>query len=179
MIKKQIIFDFDGVIIDSHKIKNKAFFEIFLKYGKKVARKAYSVHLKNEGKSRYIKFQYIIKKILNEKVTQKKLKDYSIKFDQITLKKIIKLKITKNLINFLKKNKKKYLFYISTGTPQKIIEKILKKKKIYPFFKRVYGSPLKKVDHIEKIKRNKKKPFLSVILLKILEVVKKQEQDLF
>ena len=36
----QIIFDFDGVIINSHKIKTKAFYEIFKSYGKKIATKA-------------------------------------------------------------------------------------------------------------------------------------------
>ena len=32
---KSIIFDFDGVIIDSNHIKDEAFFSIFLDYGKK------------------------------------------------------------------------------------------------------------------------------------------------
>ena len=157
MIKKQIIFDFDGVIVDSHKVKNRAYYELFSKYGKKTSKKILSYHLQNEGKSRYIKFRYIIEKILNEKVTEKKLKFYSKKFDQITLKKIFKLKVSKSLLNFFKNNKNKFLSYISTGTPQKIINEIVKKKKIYHFFQKVYGSPKKKIEHIKKIKKNKKK----------------------
>ena len=133
MIKGQIIFDFDGVIVDSHKIKNRAFFELFSKYGKKTSKKILFYHLQNEGKSRYIKFRYIFEKILNEKVTEKKLKFYSKKFDQITLKKIFKLKIPKSLLNFFKNNKNEFLFYISTGTPQKIINEIVKKKKNFTF----------------------------------------------
>ncbi len=146
MIKRQIIFDFDGVIVDSHKIKNRAFFELFSKYGKKTSKKILFYHLQNEGKSRYIKFRYIIEKILNEKVTEKKLKFYSKKFDQITLKKIFKLKIPKSLLNFLKNNKNEFLFYISTGTPQKIINEIVKKKKFLITLKKFMDHQKKKLN---------------------------------
>ena len=35
-----IVFDFDGVILNSHKVKTDAFYEIFKLYGKNVANKA-------------------------------------------------------------------------------------------------------------------------------------------
>ncbi len=156
IIRKQIIFDFDGVILKSHKVKSQAFYDLFSSYGKKISEKVLSYHLKNEGKSRFIKFKYIYKNILKEKISKKKLDLLSKNFDAISLEKINELKIPKYLIYFLKKNKKKILFHISTGTPQKIIEKILKKKKINHYFKNVYGSPAKKIVHINKIKKNKK-----------------------
>ena len=46
------------------------------------------------------------------------------------------------MINFLKKNYKIYDFYISTGTPQIEIIKILKKKKYFNFSKKF-------MDHLE------------------------------
>ena len=39
-----IIFDFDGVILNSHKIKTKAFYKIFESYGKNIANKAIKFH---------------------------------------------------------------------------------------------------------------------------------------
>ena len=51
-----IIFDFDGVIISSHKAKTEAFYEIFKSYGKNVAKKAKKFHERNIGKSRFFKF---------------------------------------------------------------------------------------------------------------------------
>ena len=53
---KQIIFDFDGVILDSHIIKTKAFYELFRKFGLTTAKKSRLHHLKNTGVSRNIKF---------------------------------------------------------------------------------------------------------------------------
>jgi phosphoglycolate phosphatase-like HAD superfamily hydrolase len=154
---EQIIFDFDGVILPSHKIKDVAFYELFLSYGKKIALTALNYHKKNIGKSRYIKFYFIIKYLLKEKVTKKKLDSLSKNFNQLTLKKINNLKISKYLLEFFKKEKKNYNFYISTGTPQNIIQQILKNKKISKYFKKVYGSPMNKIQHIKKIKKNKKK----------------------
>ena len=119
IIRKQIIFDFDGVILKSHKVKSQAFYDLFSSYGKKISEKVLSYHLKNEGKSRFIKFKYIYKNILKEKISKKKLDLLSKNFDAISLEKINELKIPKYLIYFLKKNKKKILFHISTGTPQK------------------------------------------------------------
>ena len=57
--KMDIIFDFDGVIINSHKVKTNAFYQIFKFYGEAIALKAKRYHEKNIGKSRYFKFQYI------------------------------------------------------------------------------------------------------------------------
>tara|TARA_B100000959_G_scaffold71102_1_gene75393 strand:- start:82 stop:750 length:669 start_codon:yes stop_codon:yes gene_type:complete len=153
----QIIFDFDGVIVDSHRVKNKAFYQLFLSHGKKIAKRALNYHLKNVGKSRFIKFRFIIKNILNERVTKKKLNSFSSKLNLMTLEKIYKLKVSSCLLNFLRKENKNLEFYISTGTPQKVIERILKKKKIYKYFKKVYGSPMNKIQHIKLIRRNKKK----------------------
>ena len=52
----QIIFDFDGVILNSHNIKTQAFYEIFKKYGKKIATKSKNYHINNVWISIYIKF---------------------------------------------------------------------------------------------------------------------------
>ena len=53
---KNIIFDFDGVILNSHRVKTSAFEDIFKKYGNSIAKKAKEYHLKHTGKSRYLKF---------------------------------------------------------------------------------------------------------------------------
>ena len=132
----QIIFDFDGVILNSHLIKNKAFFKIFKNHGKKIAQKALEYHKKHSGVSRFIKFNFIIKNFLNENVNKKKIDFYSHKFNRATINRIYNLKIPQPLINFLKKEYKNINLYISTGTPQKVIEKILKKKKYLNILKK-------------------------------------------
>ena len=84
MKKYQIIFDFDGVILNSHNIKTNAFFEIFKEFGNIKAKQAQKYHLKNIGISRFKKFKYIKKNILkdkkkNSKYLNKKFQDYCFK----------------------------------------------------------------------------------------------------
>ena len=154
-MKKNVIFDFDGVILNSHKVKTNAFYSLFRIYGRKIGERSKNFHLKNIGKNRYYKFKFIIKNYLKLKVSPIIINDLDKKFDFYIFKKINYLKITKNLKKFLSL-KNKYNFYISTGTPKHKMIKILKKKKILNNFKAVYGSPSKKFQHLKIIKKNKK-----------------------
>jgi len=151
---KQIIFDFDGVIVNSHKIKTKGFYYIFRNYGKKNAQKAQTYHLKNTGSSRYVKFNYILKNIINiKKIKNEQINQLDIAFSKYIENKFQKLKINNNLLKFLKSEYKNYKFFISSGTPQRDINKILNKLNIGKYFVKAYGSPSKKVNHIKNIKK--------------------------
>ena len=63
---KSIIFDFDGVILDSVDVKGDSFFELFANKGKKIQKISKEYHYKNLGISRKVKIDYILKNILNK-----------------------------------------------------------------------------------------------------------------
>ena len=151
-----IVFDFDGVIINSHKVKTKAFYEIFKLYGKNVANEAKKFHEKNIGKSRFFKFKFILKKILNKNITKSELANLDKNFDIFVQKKIKTLVPSKYLLKFLKGQKNNNNLYISTGTPQNKIIEILKEKNLLSYFKKIYGSPSSKISHINEIKKSNK-----------------------
>jgi HAD superfamily hydrolase (TIGR01549 family) len=156
MKKKAIIFDFDGVIIDSVNIKDKAFKEIVKDNTKKIRDSFFRYHKKNLGISRQVKFKYLLKNLLKKKFTKNNIDMLSKVFNELILKKILRLKFNSGVLKFFNRNKKKYLFFISSGTPQKELDYILKKKKINKYFKNIYGSPKSKTEHIKKIIKNHK-----------------------
>jgi len=151
-----IIFDFDGVIINSHKVKTEAFYEIFKSYGKNVAKKAKKFHERNIGKSRFFKFKFILKKILNKNITKSELAKLDKNFDTFVQKKIKLMTPSKYLLKFLKGQKNNNNLYISTGTPQNKIIQTLKEKNLLSYFKKIYGSPSSKISHINEIKKSNK-----------------------
>ncbi len=55
---KNLIFDCDGIILNSNKIKTDAFKEVVSHYGDKVAEELVNFHVMNGGISRYEKFNY-------------------------------------------------------------------------------------------------------------------------
>jgi HAD superfamily hydrolase (TIGR01549 family) len=61
---KTWVFDCDGVVLDSNRIKTDAFFRAAEPYGAQYARQLADYHVKNGGISRYIKFQHFITGIL-------------------------------------------------------------------------------------------------------------------
>lgn len=151
MNKKAIIFDFDGVLIDSVNIKSEAFKEIVKNKNETIKKKFIQYHHKNLGISRKIKFKYLLKKLLKKKNINQDIDSLSKKFNKLILNKILKKKLNKGVIRFLEKYKKKYSFFISSGTPQEELNLILKEKKIDSYFDKIYGSPQTKNFHIKKI----------------------------
>lgn len=64
--KETLIFDCDGVILNSNKIKTEAFFQAALPYGEGAARCLVDYHIKKGGVSRYKKFEYFLSHIVTE-----------------------------------------------------------------------------------------------------------------
>ena len=151
MSKKAIIFDFDGVLIDSVNIKNKAFKEIVKNKNKTINKKFIQYHYKNLGISRKVKFKNLLKNLLKKKNINQGINFLSKKFNKLIFNKILKKKLNKGVIKFLEKYKKKYIYFISSGTPQDELNLILRKKKIDSYFYKIYGSPDNKHLHIKKI----------------------------
>ena len=59
-----MMFDCDGVILDSNRIKTEAFFAVALPYGKSVADALVAHHKEHGGISRYRKFEYFLDNIV-------------------------------------------------------------------------------------------------------------------
>ena len=59
-----LVFDCDGVILDSNKVKTKAFYQATLPYGEAAAQAMVDYHVANGGVSRYKKFAYFLEQIL-------------------------------------------------------------------------------------------------------------------
>ena len=77
-----IIFDFDGVILESVSVKTEAFRKLF-SFAPEHIDEIIQYHKDNGGMSRYDKFRYIYKSILREDLTQQKFEELSEKFADI------------------------------------------------------------------------------------------------
>jgi phosphoglycolate phosphatase-like HAD superfamily hydrolase len=135
---KSIIFDFDGVIIDSNIVKDKAFYSIFLDYGKDVASFSYNYHLENRGVSRFDKVEHVIKKFNLPKKDYKKIIS---NFSSIVFRGVCESPLVEGIEEFLATNHNKYNFYIISATPTDELLQILEELNLKSYFKNFYGSP--------------------------------------
>ena len=69
---KNIIWDFDGVIIDSSEIRIFAFREILKDYPIDKVDKLIDFHKINDGLSRYVKIDYFFSDIINQRINKNK-----------------------------------------------------------------------------------------------------------
>ncbi|EHK61846.1 HAD family hydrolase, partial [Halomonas sp. GFAJ-1] len=63
---KTLIFDCDGVILNSNNVKTNAFYKVALPYGEVAAQKLVDYHVLNGGVSRYKKFEFFIDSIVKD-----------------------------------------------------------------------------------------------------------------
>lgn len=146
---KAFFFDFDGVIADTVDIKTEAFGSLFKKYGKDIQQKVTDYHRDNGGVSRYEKFKYYYKNLLNKEIDQKIMNKLNKDYSNLVAEKVIEAPYIKGIIPFLKKlNKENKVCFVISGTPQKEIQYILKHKKINSMFRDAAGSPKNKTENL-------------------------------
>ncbi|PHM16484.1 MAG: hypothetical protein CJD30_11315, partial [Sulfuricurvum sp. PD_MW2] len=85
---KNILFDFDGVILDSMKIKGDGFKELFKDYSEENIKILEAYHYANGGTSRFEKIEYFFQKILNKEITQNEILHLADQFGKIIESKI-------------------------------------------------------------------------------------------
>ena len=141
---KAIIFDFDGVILESAAIKTQAFEQMAGQYPANIGKKFMNFHLTHMGMSRNIKFRYLLEELLQESCTDEKIAEMGQRFSQIVYEKILAAPFVPGAQEFLEKSYKKLDFYIASGTPQDEMRKIVKERGLTKYFKAVYGTPAKK-----------------------------------
>ena len=139
---KAIIFDFDGVIIESFDIKTQAFRELF-KDSDKVD-EIVEYHKQNGGVSRYKKFRYIYKEILKKPLDEKTLNELGERFSNLVIEEIKKCPYVPGAIEFIRNNHLKLKLFIASGTPEEELRRILDMRGISGYFKGIYGSPATK-----------------------------------
>lgn len=143
---KAIIFDFDGVILESATIKTDAFAEVVQDYPREQAEAFVQYHMSHMGISRHVKFRYFIEEILHESYNDEKEQVLADKFSAIVFDKVMCCDYVPGAREFLERNYQKYDFYIATGTPEEEMLQILDGRDLRKFFKGVYGTPGKKED---------------------------------
>ena len=150
---KYIVFDCDGVILDSNQIKTDAFTYALSSYKKSEVNKLISYHKKNGGVSRYRKFNYFFKNILGMVEYQKNL-DLSLNlFSNYAKKSLISCEFIPGVLDFIKVcSKKKIKTFIVSGSDQNELKEIFKQRNLSRYFSLILGSPQDKFENTKKVK---------------------------
>jgi len=155
---KAIIFDFDGVLVESLDIKTRAFAHLFREYPESVDR-IVRFHAAHGGISRFEKFEIIHKDILMTPLSPGRKEELGKLFSDFVYKEVVRCPFVRGAKEFLEKHHGKYLFFVVSGTPDEEIKAIVKERGLEKYFAEVLGSPVKKAAHNRSIiKKYRLKP---------------------
>ena len=155
MLIKNIIFDFDGVILDSVPTKTEGFKKLFEDFPYDKVEKLIQYHEINGGKSRYIKIKYFFNDLLNREISEEEIFEYANKYSEITKEELTNPKyIMEDAVNFIKQNYTKYNMHIASGADEKDLRYICDKLNLTKYFLSINGSPLVKFEIVKDILGN-------------------------
>jgi len=142
---KNILWDFDGVIFDSMKIKNDGFMELFKEYDKLLLKKMEEYHYLHGGVSRFDKIRYFYTDILSKEITNDEILDFADEFAKIIEKRLFDSNnLIMDSIYFIKNNYTKYKFHIVSGAEHHELNRICDAFDLTQYFISINGSPIKK-----------------------------------
>jgi phosphoglycolate phosphatase-like HAD superfamily hydrolase len=136
-----LIFDCDGVILNSNKIKTQAFYDVAKVYGHDPAQKLKEYHVQNGGISRYKKFEYLLTNILQKPIKKQELNELLSNFSKEVKKALLVCEVAKD-IKELRDKTRNAKWLIVSGGDQAELREIFKQRNLDGYFDGgIFGSP--------------------------------------
>jgi len=148
---RAIIFDFDGVILDSVDIKTKAFARLFEEHGLEVVEQVVAYHLAQCGISRFRKFAHIYENILHRPMPDGESERLGEKFSALVFDEVVKAAWIPGAVEFLREHHTRYQCFVASGTPEDELVRIVRLRELEKYFAGVFGTPATKEEITRRI----------------------------
>jgi phosphoglycolate phosphatase-like HAD superfamily hydrolase len=150
--KKNIFWDFDGVIMDSMPVRNGGFEMVLKEFPNEQIELLMQFHLKNGGLSRYVKFRHFFEEIRGENITEEEIKEWAQKFSGIMREELVQpALLIRDSLNFIKENYKKFNMHIVSGSDGEELNFLCDKLEISRYFISIHGSPVPKKELVHSL----------------------------
>lgn len=154
------MFDFDGAIIDSNRMKYGAFFQIFSsdRRFEKIVKQTLADY---REQSRFHIIKQVLLKFQKERGIEftdldEKIVHYAEKYNTIVEKGAIECDEIKGAGESLKALSTRFSLYIDSSTPLDSLKRIILKRSLMGFFKDIYGAPKSKIENLSEILEKEK-----------------------
>ena len=137
-----IIFDFDGVVAESGKIKTQAFAELYQSYGDEIVAAVVQHHNQNGGMSRYRKFRYYQQHFLeNPSLTADEEKELDRRFSELVVEAVIACDAVPGATELIHQQATRIPLFVASGTPEVELKVIVERRGLSSYFTEVRGAP--------------------------------------
>jgi HAD superfamily hydrolase (TIGR01549 family) len=151
MTVEAVALDFDGVVVESVELKNRAFGELFRDDHPDKVDEIVRFQLANIGLSRLAKFPRIYEEILEIPFPEGELERLDQRFSQIVYEAVVGCPYVPGARELLEGNGGDHAFFVVSATPEWELRRIVEARGLAPFFRAVYGAPDKKPELLRRI----------------------------
>jgi phosphoglycolate phosphatase-like HAD superfamily hydrolase len=145
---KNIIFDFDGVIVNSNEIRIEGFAELFTDYPESEIKKLLKYARENGGISRYIKIRFFFEEIKKMPISEEDVNRLAHQYSILVTEKVERASSVPGAVEFIDKYSSFYRLAIVSGSDQLELRGICKERDIAKYFCTILGSPIGKSKNI-------------------------------
>lgn len=140
---KTLVFDCDGVVLNSNQLKIQAYYDVAMKFGASETQAQLLVahHVKLGGVSRYPKFEYFLREIMKQAVTEEAINRLLSSFTVEVKRLLMDCEIAPDLMG-LRQVTADAKWMIISGGDQAELREIFEQRKLLDFFDAgIFGSP--------------------------------------
>lgn len=154
-MKKQklsaVVFDCDGVLIESNAVKTRAFRQTVAEFGQKAMDQLTDYHRKHGGISRFKKFEWFYREVVEVPLSDEIMDRLCERFTHHCRDSVLNAPMVAGAKECLEFLSGWLSMFVASGTPEKELQELLKQKELAVYFKKIHGTPPEKQYLLEKI----------------------------
>lgn len=151
MALKCLVFDCDGVILDSVPVKTRTIARLARPYGQEAEERFVMYHMAHGGVSRYKKFEWFFREVLGCEITPETSAEWGRRFAEYALDEIRRCPLIPGMQAVLDAWRDKLPLFVCSGAPREEVRMILRERELEHFFTDIYGSPPAKAQLLAEI----------------------------
>jgi phosphoglycolate phosphatase-like HAD superfamily hydrolase len=134
-----VIFDFDGVIVESNDVKTAAFGELFSRFPEH-AESMMKFHHEHVSASRFAKFDQLLK-LLGREQDLALRDELAREFSRLSIERVVAVPYVRGALDLLQALQGKLPLYLASVTPADDLLRIIERRQLRHYFKGIYGCP--------------------------------------
>ena len=151
-----IVFDCDGVILESVDAKTKAFGQVAEPLGAEARDRLLLYHSLHGGVSRREKFAWLYREVFHREITPEEMEDLCARFVTYALDNVLNAPLVPGIMDVLERWHGRVPLYVCSGTPQEELQSVLEQRGLARYFTGICGTPPAKAELLKGIVRKER-----------------------
>jgi phosphoglycolate phosphatase-like HAD superfamily hydrolase len=153
-----VVFDFDGVLVESLDIKTRAFAELYQPHGEAIVMQVVAFHKAHGGVSRFDKIRHFEHVLLGHPIVDDEIQDKAGEFARLVEEAVIACPEVAGATELLRLLSGQLPCFVASATPEAELRRIVYRRGWNDMFSGIFGTPATKKEILLNILHTTRKP---------------------